>query len=105
VFSRRERLPRAAFPVALKRGRRLSSPHFLLVVPEEGMGYAVVIPKKVVRLSVARHRLKRQVLEILRASALPKALIVFPRSAVGAVSYEDLKAELEILLSRLPTHP
>ena len=73
----------------------------MAVVPEVAEGYAVVIPKKVVRLSVTRHRLKRQILEILRTLSLPKALIIFPRAAIGGVSYEDMKTELIALISKL----
>jgi ribonuclease P protein component len=102
VFSKRERLPREQFSAALKTSRRLSSPHFLILVPEKASGYAVVIPKKVLKLSVDRHRVKRQVLEVLReASSLPPALIVFPRSIARGVHYEDIKSELGDLLSKI----
>ena len=103
MFSRRERLPRAQFPAALKTGRRLSSPHFLLIIPEGVRGYAVIIPKKVVRLSSMRHRLKRQVLEALRELKLPPALIIFPRFSAGSVHYQDIRTELSTLLSKIRT--
>jgi large subunit ribosomal protein L34 len=106
VFSRRERLPRAQFSAALKNGKRVSSPNFLVVIPEEVRGYAVVIPKKVVHLSVRRHQLKRRILEVLRAfsgtgNPLPPALIIFPRSTAGSVNYESIKTELHTLLSHI----
>ncbi|MFA6407937.1 MAG: ribonuclease P protein component [Candidatus Paceibacterota bacterium] len=103
MFSRRERLSRAQFPSALKYGRRLSSEHFLLVIPKKDVqGYAVIIPKKVVRLSSRRHRLKRQVLEALRTlPSLPPALIVFPRSVTSSVNYKDIVTELGALLSTI----
>jgi ribonuclease P protein component len=101
VFSQRERLPRAQFGIALKTNRRLSSPHFLVLVPEKVQGYAVVIPKKVIRLSSARHRLKRQIFEALRSFPLPPALVVFPRSSVSSVNYQDIKEELGRLLSSI----
>jgi ribonuclease P protein component len=73
-----------------------------VVSSAEGVqGYAVVIPKKVARLSVTRHRLKRQVLEALRGIPLPSALILFPRPSASSVSYEDMKAELAHLLSTI----
>ncbi len=75
----------------------------MLVVPKEMHGYAVIIPKKVVRLSSARHRLKRQVLEALRSLPLPPALIVFPRASASGVHYQDLRTELGSLLSTLHT--
>lgn len=101
MFSRRERLPRAQFEAALKSNQRLSSEHFLVLIPEKAKGYAVVIPKKVVRLSSRRHHLKRQILEALRTIPLPPALIVFPRSAASSVNYQDIKEELKKLLSKL----
>ncbi len=99
VFPRRERLPRAQFAVALKTGRRLSSAHFMIVIPEEIRGYAVVIPKKVVRLASSRHLLKRRVLEALHTISLPPSLIVFPRLSASSVHYQDIKAELSRLIS------
>jgi ribonuclease P protein component len=100
VFSRRTRFPRAAFPSALKSGRRLSSAHFSAVLPEEGKGYAVVVSKKVARLSVTRHRIKRRVLMALRTLPLPPALIIFPKASADSVSYQDIQAELAVLLSK-----
>ena len=73
----------------------------MLVLPEKARGYAVIIPKKVVRLSAARHRLKRQVLEAMRTFPLPQAIIVFPRASASGVHYEDLRAELGSLLSKI----
>ena len=60
----------------------------MLVVPEEMRGYAVIIPKKVVRLSSGRHRLKRQIFEALKTLRLPPALIVFPRASASGVHYK-----------------
>ena len=73
----------------------------MVVLPEEARGYAVVIPKKVIRLASKRHQTKRRVLEALRALALPPSLIVFPRSSASSVNYEDMKAELQKLLSTI----
>jgi len=75
----------------------------MVVLPEEARGYAVIIPKKVVRLSAARHALKRRVLEALRTFPLPPALIVFPRASASSVNYQDLRAELSSLLSNSRT--
>jgi len=70
------------------------------VLPRAASGYAVVIPKKVIRLSSARHRLKRRVLEALRELTLPPSLIVFPKASADSVDYQDIKAELGALLSK-----
>lgn len=99
MFPRRERFPRKAFPAALKDGQRLSSKHFSVVFPKEGKGYAVVIPKKITRLSSVRHRIKRQVRAVLRTFSLPSALIIFPKTSAGSVSYKDMQTELKNLLS------
>ena len=99
VFPRRQRFPRALFPTALKGGRRLSSPHFSIILPREGAGYAVVVSKKVARLSVTRHRIKRRILEVLRTLPLPQALIIFPKSSAADIPRQEIYIELETLLS------
>ena len=101
MFSRRERLSRAAFPTALSTGRRFSSTNFSVVLPKESRGYAVVVSKKVARLSVTRHLIKRRVLEALRTLPLPSSIIVFPKTAVSRMSYQDVKVELATLLSKI----
>jgi ribonuclease P protein component len=100
VFPRTKRLSRADFPIALK-GRRASSEHFVAVFSESNKGYAVVVPKKVARLSVTRHRIKRQISSILKTLLLPPALVLFPRSSVNSVSYQDMKVELANLLAKM----
>ncbi len=83
-------------------GRRLSTEHLNVVIPHEGHGYAVVVSKKVARLSVARHLLKRRVLAALRAIAKPPTLIVFPKAGATSVPYATLHKELTELLSKTP---
>lgn len=77
----------------------------MVVIPKEARGYAVIVPKKVVRLSVGRHLLKRRVLEALRALPfpLPPSLIVFPRRSASSVHYQDIVTELTALLSSIRT--
>ena len=89
------------FPATLAAGRRLSSPHFSAAVSEETKGYAVVVPKKVARLSVTRHRIKRRTLEALRTLPLPKALILFPKASVLTLDFPSIRAELAELLSKI----
>lgn len=101
MFPRRERLSRAAFPKAVSHGRRVSSANFSVIVPDEARGYAVVVSKKVARLSVTRHRMKRQVLAALRSLRLPPALVVFPKSSAAALSTPLMRAELSSLLSKI----
>lgn len=99
VFPRRDRFSRTAFTLALKRGARFSSKHLSMVVFEGAHGYAVVIPKKVVRLSTDRHRLKRQILETLKKQSLPPSVIVFLKKRPSGVHYQDVAQELQNLLS------
>ena len=99
MFKRRKRLSRAAFPEALRRGRRVASRHFSAVVPEHMEGYAVVVTKKSFRRSTARHRVKRRVLAALQSIALPPAAIVFPRAGAADLSYDELRQELKELLA------
>lgn len=62
----------------------------------------MVVSKKVARLSVTRHRIKRHVLAALRAApSLPPALILFPQASVAQMSYEDIKAEVLRILSKI----
>lgn len=89
------------FPTAIKTGRRLASPNFVAIISKEAKGYAVVIPKKVARLSVTRHRMKRHVLEALQTLSLPKSLLLFPKSSVLSLGYRDIQTELAALLSKI----
>lgn len=87
------------FPSALAGGSRVSSAHFSVVLPKDAKGYAVVVSKKVARLSITRHRIKRRVREALKTLNLPPSLIVFPTSAAAKMEYEDMRSELSRLLS------
>jgi ribonuclease P protein component len=99
VFPHKKRFPRALFPSALKTGRRFSSVHFTIVIPKSGEGYAVVIPKKIAKLSVTRHLIKRQITEALQKLPLPPAGIIFSHSSFDGVHYRDMEKELAELLS------
>lgn len=102
VFPRKKRLPRVAFPPALRRGQRISSPNFVAILSKESSGYAVVVPKKIARLSVTRHRIKRRVLEALRTTPLPSsALILFPKQSVAHLTHKEAVVELTGLLSKV----
>lgn len=64
-------------------------------------GYAVIVPKKVARLSVARHSIKRRVLHALRAISPPKALVLFPKATVVDMDYKSIRDELDALCSKI----
>jgi ribonuclease P protein component len=71
------------------------------VVPEQTAGYAVVVSKKIARLSVTRHRVKRQILGALRdLPTLPPSLIIFPKPAALRLDTLHVRADLAQLVGR-----
>ena len=46
-------------------------------------------------------RLKRRVLSALRKLSLPPSLVVFSRSSLDGVHYQDIEKELADLLSKI----
>jgi len=69
-------------------------------------GASVVISKKVARLAVSRHLLKRRILAVLRPYASGKTvLVVHVRPGAASMPFPELKDELNSLLrSILPAH-
>ena len=61
----------------------------------------MVVSKKVSKLSVARHKIKRRVMAALRTLPLPSSLIVFPKAVVLTMDFQEMKAELAQLLSKI----
>lgn len=68
---------------------------------EEATRIAIVIPKKIVRSSVDRHRVKRRVAHALTAlmndGNVPKenySFIVFPRATMRTLPFEALKESI-----------
>ncbi len=60
-----------------------------------------MVSKKVSKLSVGRHLLKRRVLSVLKPWCLPtRALIVYARPGSQSIPFPALKQELEEILSR-----
>jgi len=102
MISRKLRLSRAHFaPTGPEK--RLASSHFSLSIREnqDQGGCAVVVSKKVSRLSVGRHLLKRRVLSVIKPWCLPtRALIVYARPGSQTLPFPVLKTELEELLAR-----
>ncbi len=96
------RLSRAHFaPIGPEK--RAASTHFSISIREtkEKGGCAVVVSKKVAKLSVSRHLLKRRVLSILRPYCLSsKAVIVYARPGAGDLDFPALSLELAELLAR-----
>jgi len=67
-----------------------------------GRGYAIVIPKKVLRRAVDRHRLKRRVVGALRHPPLrlPPTAVVYPRASAANLTPLEMRAELATLFSK-----
>lgn len=106
MLPKRLRLSRRQFPDT--RGlKRASSLHFSVSYGEspEG-GVAVIISKKVARLAVSRHLLKRRVLSILRPYAIEnRVLVVHARADAANIPFSELKDELiSLIRSILPTN-
>lgn len=103
MLPRGKRLSRDAF-AATARGKRAISAHFSITttLSEHGRA-AVVISKKVAKSSVDRHRLKRQIVEILHPYVVPgRSCIIYARAGSTALSYQQLHTEITTLLDSLP---
>ncbi len=101
MFPRSRRLSRTDFSrSSVSRGERRSSSHFSVVIPHEGQGYAVVISKKTVKLSVKRHLLKRRILSALRKLDLPPSLIVYPKAGSLTLPFKELTEQLKTTIGR-----
>jgi len=97
MFPRGQRLPKAAFRIP---GKRRASDNFsIALLAPPARGYAVVVPKKTARLSVARHRLKRRIVAALRGLPLPHALVVYPRASAAALTVGQMREELAALVA------
>ena len=96
------RLSRAHF-APLGPETRAASTHFSLSVRStDGTGgCAAVISKKIAKLSVLRHLLKRRMLSVMKDYCSKNtALIVYARPGAATLPYQELKTELSELLSR-----
>jgi ribonuclease P protein component len=83
--------------------KRLASAHFSLSVREtkKGGGCAVIVSKKVAKLSVTRHLLKRRVLAVVRTHCLPgRIVMIYARPGAPSLDFPALEAELQDLLHR-----
>jgi ribonuclease P protein component len=103
MLPRRLRLTRRSFAQPA-HARRAATIHFsasLSPVPTEG-GCAVVVSKKIARLSTARHLLKRRIMSVIRPWCDgPYSLIVYARAGAGTLPFKEVKKELEDLFARL----
>ena len=82
-----------------KAQKRVSSPHFVVSVGP-GTGAVVIISKKVAKLSVVRHLLKRRVLSLVLPYLNKQALLITLRPGAAALSKAAFAAELTELLQK-----
>jgi ribonuclease P protein component len=76
---------------------RVESPHFSVSLgSEEGpKGFAIVVSKKVARLSVSRHLLKRRIASMLRElPPFDRAVVVYAKAGSPALPFANAKKEL-----------
>lgn len=106
MLPRSLRLSRGEFPDTRGLKRALSAHFSISYEKSSNGGVAVVISKKVARLAVSRHLLKRQILAVLRPYASEKLVfIVNARTGAASIPFPELKDELNSLLrSILPAH-
>lgn len=70
------------------------------MIPEKSFGYAVIVSKKIARLSVTRHRIKRQIFGALETfPTLPDSLIIFPKPSALRLDTLHLRTDLAGLLA------
>lgn len=100
MLPRRSRLSREGFD-SIMRSRRYSSPHFSLSIQENGLysGLGIVISKKVAKLAVSRHLLKRRISSVLAPFYTDtRAIAVFAKPGSKELPFPELKTELLGLL-------
>lgn len=86
--------------------KRVHSTHFSLSyghVEVAGLGGSgVIVPKKAVKGSVARHLLKRRVRAVLLPYSNPSGIfIVSARAKADTLSYQELEGELSALIGSI----
>lgn len=82
--------------------KRVASPHFSLSVRDSEVGgCAIVIGKKVAKLSVSRHLLKRRMFSVVAPYCLKsRILIVYTRPGANTLDYPAIEKELGDLLAK-----
>ena len=84
------------------RGKRFFSEHFsALLTSGTRAAFAVVVPKKVAKSAVLRHKIRRRVYAALHTSNPKGSLVLFPKASVAVLPMNELAAELEQLLSKI----
>lgn len=76
----------------------------MVYVPDAVLHASVVVPKKVSTKAVVRNKIRRRIYDIVRQHrsrvGTQGVFIFLVKSAVGEVSYEVLKREVEVSISK-----
>lgn len=101
MLAKAQRLNSQEVESAMRKGRRSSTGLFSLYRLEgvSGGKIAIIIPKKVAKTSVLRHRHKRRIMSALRKITLPKDhLIITLRQDISRLDFTTLCEEVTTLL-------
>lgn len=100
MLPRRMRLSRQDLS-GFKPAMRVDSPHFSVALGPEGQkpGFAAVISKKVAKLSVTRHLLKRRIMAVFKDfPENARSVVVYAKAGAPSLPFSVLKEELSALL-------
>ncbi len=95
------RMGRREVLAVLKSKKQIKSTHFSVIFSDVGVGCAVVVSKKVEKLSVDRNKTKRQVFSIIQNTNIThERLVIFVKSKITNLSYKDIQNELQSLIMK-----
>lgn len=110
MLSRKYRANRTDIENAIKMGQTVSENYSYAKVSRkdpEKAGFAIVVSKKIEKTSVGRHLIKRKISAAIEAS-LPKmspdfkrTVVFFPKKTEKLISYQEIKKEIEKILTGL----
>jgi len=111
MLPKSHRLSRPDFIIAKRSGRRLSFPHFSMVVYPSSPAplllssrYSIVTPASLSKSAVIRNRLRRRIysqLKNLTAGKLVADIILYPKPSMLNLSGEEIGSQLNSALSTL----
>ena len=109
MLPRVNRLSRAEIDEIIRRGRRAGGrPLGLRYLPVPGPArFAIVVPAKEVKQSVARHRLKRRIRVLIREQAGQSKpsrschAVIFAGSSASQLPFPDLREQLTQLFKQI----
>jgi ribonuclease P protein component len=101
------RVPKDVFSVVRKTGTRIFTPSFQFIVQKNSASSSrigIIIPKRIIKLAVARNALKRHIREAFQFMQTKftdtNDVLCFVKQDCTKKSYEDIKKEMHILLEK-----